>query len=127
MNLKEINPLTLAYLGDAIYELEIRIHNVKNGTLKVNNLQKESIKYVSAKNQAKILKELVSSSFFTEEEIDLIKRARNQKIKSKAKNTDVLTYKHSTAFEAILAYIYFKDKKRFNVLMEEVIRIVSMW
>ena len=77
MNTNLINPLVLAYIGDAIYELEIRTRLVNTKINKVNDLQKESIKYVSAKSQANYINVLIDANVLTEDEIDIYKRARN--------------------------------------------------
>ena len=102
------NILALAYLGDAIYELEIRKYLLDKNIEKVNTLQEESTKYVSAVNQAKFLKEMIDNDFFNSEELDIIKRARNHK-SHKSKSTDIVTYKYSTALEALIGYLYYKD------------------
>ena len=65
---KNINVLVLAYLGDSIYEIYIREYLIKKGIAKVNDLQKEAIKYVSAKQQCNYLKEMLANNFFNEEE-----------------------------------------------------------
>ena len=116
--MNNLNSLALAYLGDAIYELEIRTFLLNNNIVKVNDLQKEAIKFVSAKNQAYFLKELLERNFFTEEEIDIINRARNHKGNRHPKNTDIITYKHATAFEAIIGYWYQTKSTRFKEMME---------
>ena len=77
MNVIEINVLVLAYLGDAIYENYVRKYLINKGISNVNDLQTESIKYVSAKSQAKYLKVLMDNNFFMDDEISIIKRARN--------------------------------------------------
>lgn len=110
MNIKEINVLVLAYLGDTIYEDYIREYLINLGINNVNDLQKNSIKYVSAKGQAKYLKDLMQIEFFTKEEIDVIKRARNHKNNSHPKNCDIVTYKYATAFEALIGYLKLQNK-----------------
>lgn len=102
------NTLVLAYIGDAIYEVYIREYLVQKGICKVKDLQKESIKYVSAPSQAKFLKNMLNDGFFTEDEIDIIKNARNHKNHHKPKNTDIVTYKYATALEALIGYLYYK-------------------
>lgn len=111
------NVLTLAYIGDAIYELNIREYLIKQGLIKVNYLQTEAIKYVSAKAQAKFLKEMIEKDFFNEEELDIIKKARNHK-SHKMKSTDIVTYKHATALEALIGYLYYQNNiKRIDEIM----------
>ena len=115
-----MNNLVLAYLGDAVYELYIRENLIKKGICKVKDLQKESIKYVSAKSQVDILERLIETNFFKEEEIDIIKRGRNAK-GHKSKSTDIVTYKKSTGFECLIGYLYLNDKNRLNELLKEVL------
>ena len=122
MNVLEINVLVLAYLGDTIYENYIRHYLVNKGISNVNNLQTESINYVSAKAQAKFLEELINKDFFTEEEISVIKRARNYKSNSHPKNTDIVTYKHATALEALIGYLDLKNNKdRIDEIMNNIL------
>ena len=107
---KEINSLVLAYLGDTIYEDYIREYLIKSGIGNVNDLQKESIKYVSANAQSEILKKLINENFFSNDEIEIIKRARNHKVISHPKNCDIITYKYATGFEALIGYLKLEDK-----------------
>lgn len=117
IDMNNINILALAYLGDAIYELEIRKFLLEKNITKVNQLQTESIKYVSAVNQAKYLKEMLDKNFFTDEELNVILRARNHK-SHKSKSTDIVTYKYSTALEAVIGYLYYqKNNKRIEEIM----------
>ena len=111
MNVNEINAGVLAYLGDSVYEIEIRNSLVLKKIGNINNLQKESIKYVSAKSQAKILEELLEKDIFSEEELRTITRAKNYKTTSKPKNTDIITYKKATALEALFGFLYLSNNK----------------
>ena len=111
MNVLEINVLVLAYLGDTIYENYVRHYLINKGIGNVNKLQTSSIDYVSAKNQAKFLDSMVNNNFFSDEELSVIKRARNYKSDSHPKNTDIITYKHATALEALIGYLDLKDNK----------------
>ena len=116
------NMLVLAYLGDSIYELYIRKYLVDKGIAKVKELQSESIKYVSAKSQSRYLKEMIDNNFFNEEELNIIKCARNHKNNHKPKNCDIITYKHSTAFEALIGYLYLKnDNRRIEEIINNII------
>jgi len=113
-----INPLVLAYMGDAIYESYIREYLINKKIVKVNDLQTEAIKYVSATSQAKFLKEMLENNFLTEIEQNIIRTARNHKSR-KSKSTDIITYKHSTALEALIGYLYFnKNIKRIEEIMD---------
>lgn len=108
--IKEINSLVLAYLGDTIYEDYVREFLIRKGIGNVNELQTESIKYVSAKAQCEIVKRLINENYFTEEELTIIKRARNHKCISHPKNCDIITYKYATGFEALIGYLKLDNK-----------------
>ncbi len=110
MDINTINVITLAYLGDSIYEVYIRNSLIKKGIAKVSDLQKEAVKYVSAKAQANILTDLIEKNTFTDEELDIIKRGRNYKRNTHPSNTDIITYKMSTGFEALIGYLYLENK-----------------
>ena len=122
MNVLEINVLVLAYLGDTIYENYVRHYLIGKGIGNVNDLQTASINYVSAKNQAKFLEELMEEDFFSEDEVSVIKRARNYKSNSHPKNTDIITYKHATGLEAVIGYLDLIGKKdRIDLLMNKIL------
>lgn len=110
MKVNEISGSTLAYLGDAIWSLFVREYLVEKGYNRANDLQRKSVKFVSAKAQASFYHRLVEESFFDEAELDIFKRGRNFKSDSVPKNTDVATYRTSTGFEAILGYWYVEKK-----------------
>jgi len=107
----EINPLVLAYLGDTIYENYVRRYLINLGLTNVKQLQEAAVEYVSARCQAAYLKSLLDLDFFTDEEMDVLKRARNCKSKSHPKNCDILTYKHATALEAVIGYLDIVGRK----------------
>lgn len=102
-----MNVITYAYLGDAIYEVYIRKKLIDSEIVKVDNLQKEAVKYVSAKGQANILKKLINDNILSNDEVDIVKRGRNYKRNVHPKNTDIVTYKLSTGFEALIGYLYY--------------------
>ncbi len=108
---KEINSLVLAYLGDTIYEDYVREYLIRKGIANVNDLQKESVKYVSAKAQCCYLKELMNINFFSNDELDIIKRARNHKTISHPRNCDIVTYKYATGLEALIGYLDFTNRR----------------
>ena len=120
---KEINSLVLAYLGDTIYEDYIREYLIKKGIRNVNELQQQAIKYVSAKSQAKFIKDLINQNFLNEEEIEIIKRARNHKNNSHPKNCDIVTYKYATGFEALIGYLKLENNiERINEIIKEILK-----
>ena len=109
-NVNTINSLALAYLGDSIYEVYVREYLLKHNIVKVNELQKSAVKYVSAKGQCKYLMSMIESNFLTDEELTIITRARNHKSHTSPKNTDIVTYKYSTGLEALIGYLYLSGK-----------------
>ena len=111
MNVLEMNVLVLAYLGDTIYEQYIRKHFIMNGIGNVNDLQKEVTKYVSAKGQASYLQKMIDSSFLREDELDVVKRARNYKTTSHPKSCDIITYKYATGLEALIGFLDINHQK----------------
>lgn len=111
MDIREINVLVLAYLGDTIYEDYIRKYLITQGINNVNELQKQAVNFVSAKSQASYLKRMIDKNYFLEEEIDVIKRARNYKSKSHPKNCDIITYKNATGLEALIGYLDLKQNR----------------
>lgn len=121
MDLMEINVLVLAFLGDSIYENYVRKHLVLQGIGNVNKLQVETINYVSAVNQSRFLKEMIDNNFFSEEELSVIKRARNYKTTSHPKNCDIVTYKYATGLEALIGYL---DLKNNNERIDEIMNFI---
>ena len=111
MDINTINIITLAYLGDAIYEVYIREKLIKQGIAKVEDLQRRSTLYVSAKGQAQIVKNLIENNDLTEEELEIIHRGRNNKRSTHPKHTDIVTYKYSTGFEALIGYLYLSNQQ----------------
>lgn len=121
MDVNTINIITLAYLGDAIYEIYIREKLIELGISKVEDLQKEATKYVSAKGQAAILTSLLDNNLLTEEEIEIVKRGRNNKRSTHPKHTDIITYKLSTGFEALIGYLYLsKNTQRLEEILKHI-------
>lgn len=114
--MRTINVMSLAYLGDAIYEVYIR-ENLINKYAKVDELQRNAINYVSAKGQVRILDELINNNILNDEELDIIKRGRNYKRNIHPKNTDIITYKKSSGFEALIGYLYLKDMNRLKEIL----------
>ena len=112
---KRINPVVLAFLGDAVYSLFVREVLVKNTDGKAAELQRAAAKIVSATGQSEFLATV--ESFLTEEEQEIFKRARNAKKGSKAKHASVADYNRSTGCEAVLGFLWLiGDKERISFL-----------
>lgn len=101
MNWQEINALSLAYLGDAVYELWVRSHLLECGYVKVRDLHKAAVGYVRAGTQAQALHRIMPG--LDQTELQVVMRGRNAK-GGHPKNVDVVTYRHATAFEALVGY-----------------------
>jgi len=125
-DVKQMKSLALAYMGDAIYEVYIRDYLIRSGHAKVNDMHQSAIKYVSAKAQAKVLRHWLAEKFLDEEEEGVVRRGRNAKSATIPKNTDVVTYRYSTGFEALLGFHYFTNQQdRLDELMSEAVAIIE--
>ena len=122
MNTKLINIQVLALLGDAIYSLYIREKLIEVGYNDIEKIQKKQVEYVSAKGEVKALNYLIENNYLTEEEQEIIKRGRNYKNNNHPKNTDIITYKLSTGFEALLGDLYINNKER----LEEILNLIEV-
>ena len=105
---KMLSPLVWAYVGDSVYELFVRTKLTNNSNAKPHKLHIESIKYVKAKAQADILKKIEND--LTDEEKDIVRRARNAENHHLPKNADPADYMYSTAFEGLIGYLYLTKK-----------------
>ncbi|NLJ95819.1 MAG: ribonuclease III [Clostridiales bacterium] len=103
-DIKSYSGLTLAYIGDAIYELIIRTYIVEQGNAPVNKLHKKAVNLVKASAQAELYKNI--KDMLTEEEMAIYKRGRNSKSYSSAKNVDIIEYRTATGVEALIGYLY---------------------
>ncbi|ALS80128.1 MULTISPECIES: Mini-ribonuclease 3 [Planococcus] len=122
----QLNALALAYMGDAVYEQAVREHLLRSGRSKPNILHRQSTTFVSAKAQAVVLKRLTEEGFLTEAELAIMRRGRNAKSGSVPKNTDVQTYNFSTAFEAVLGWLYLKEEQaRVDEIISYAIEIIE--
>lgn len=120
----QTNPLVLAFLGDATYAHCVRYHLIARGLVKPNQLHKAANRYVSAKAQANILMNLMSK--LSADEVSIVKRGRNAKSGSSAKNADIIDYRHATAFEALIGYLYLNGKEeRIAEIMQQAFAIVE--
>lgn len=123
-----LNGLALAYVGDAIYEIYIREHLVQIGYTRPNQLHKTATKYVSAKAQSSLMHEMLEEeNFLTEEEVTMYKRGRNAKSHTSAKNADIVTYRTSSGFEALMGYLHLsKQTERLEAVISWCIHKVEV-
>jgi len=112
IDIAQLNPLALAYMGDAVLDVLVREHLLAKGQTRPHMLHRLTTRYVSAKAQAYVYRQMADENFFSAEEEDILKRGRNAKSKTIPKNTDVKTYRCSTAFEALIGYHYLADNRK---------------
>jgi len=117
----QLNPLVLAYIGDAVYEVMVRQYVVSRGNFRPHQLHRKATAYVSAKGQARALQDWLPQ--LTEEEMDIFKRGRNAKSGTMPKNANVLEYRHSTGFECLIGYLYYTQ--RFDRLRQLVLAALA--
>ncbi|MBA8759766.1 Mini-ribonuclease 3 [Staphylococcus coagulans] len=126
MNKKLLNPLSLAYVGDAVLDQHVRTYIILKLQSKPNRLHQEAKRFVSAKSQAATLEALIENNWFTEEERDIIRRGRNAKSYTKAKNTDIQTYRKSSGLEALIGYLYLEQQNaRLEALLTTIVEYVE--
>ena len=108
VDIHSYSPLTLAYIGDSIYDLIIKSIIINHGNKQVNKLHKETSGYVQASTQSQMMR--VLQEMLTEEEHAVYKRGRNAKSVSPAKNQSITDYRRATGFEALMGYLYLKKE-----------------
>lgn len=122
--INQLSPLTWAYVGDAIFELYVRTKLINETKLKPHELHIKAINYVKAKSQADMLKNI--TDILTDEEKDIVRRGRNAENHHLPKNANVQEYMYSTAFEALIGYLYLTKKEtRLKEIIEEAIKNIA--
>ena len=117
IDVNQMSPLVWAYIGDSVYEQYIRNYLVTNTKYKPHKLHIEATKFVKAAAQARIL-ELLEKDL-TEEEKEIVRRARNTKNHHLPKNSNVQEYMYATAFEGLIGYLHLsKNTSRLNEILE---------
>ena len=124
-DIRTYSPLTLAYIGDAVYDLVVRTIVVERGNKSANTLHKGTVKYVNARVQAKMIDALESE--LTEEETAVYHRGRNAKSYTAAKNASIIEYRKATGLEALYGYLYLNgQQERMLYLIREAIARIGM-
>jgi len=122
---KQLNTTALAYIGDAVYEVHVRNYVLQSGQVNADKLHQMAVQYVKAESQAKALKAIYDE--LSEEEQDLVRKARNRKTATKPKNADPVLYKFATAFEALIGYHYMADNQdRINEIVALAIAAIEL-
>ena len=117
-DIRSFSPLTLAYIGDAVYEIVIRTIIVEKGNAPVNKLQHKASSLVKAVAQKEAMEKILP--LLTEEEEAVYKRGRNAKSYTSAKNASVIDYRIATGFEALMGFLYMMGR---NERMLELVKI----
>ena len=108
VDINTYSPLTLAYIGDCVFDLIIKNLVISHGNKQVNMLHKETSSLVQASAQSLMMRKI--QEHLTEEETGVYKRGRNAKSVSPAKNQSITDYRRATGFEALLGYLYLKKE-----------------
>ena len=119
-----LNGLTLAYIGDAYYELQVRMHLIDKKLTNVNDLHKQAIRFTSGTSQAKIMNFFIDNQVINDNEIELFKRGRNASGPGR-KNIDAKTYHLATGFEALIGYLYLNNLNRADELIKSGIQFIE--
>jgi ribonuclease III family protein len=126
IDLQQLNALALAYMGDSILDTYVRYRLIASGKVRPHQLHKKATDYVSAPAQAEVLDCLLATDFLTEEEVNVAMRGRNAKPGNVRKNTDLQTYRKSTAFEALLGYLYLLNNyERLDEVIKQAFLIIE--
>lgn len=120
---RQINPLVLAFIGDAIYEVFVRTYLVdRNRDMSVHKLHVKAIEFVKAHAQSEFIKKIEEE--LNEEEIYFFKRGRNSKSGTVPKNADVQEYRTATGFETLIGFLYITEQnERLNYLLELIVQL----
>ncbi|MBP3431457.1 MAG: Mini-ribonuclease 3 [Clostridia bacterium] len=121
-NIKELSPLALAFIGDAVHTVFVREEVLKGGKDKLNTYNTKAKMFCNANSQSCTLEKL--EPLLTDEEKDIVRKARNCKPKHRAKNFDEKTYNKATSFEALVGFLYLtKQHKRLQQILQESMQI----
>lgn len=112
VNADSYSPLTLAYMGDCVYEMTIRTLLVSRGNAPVNTLNRKASNLAKAPSQSRMISALIDAEALTEEELAVYKRGRNAKSFSTAKNATVNDYRRATGYEALIGWLYLSGRSR---------------
>lgn len=126
VNVKQLNSLALAYIGDAVYEVHVRNHLIMSGQIRPNELHQRAVSFVSATAQASVIHHWIKEEILTEEEAAVVRRGRNAKSHSTPKNMPIHAYRHATAFEALIGYHYLeKNETRLDELLHLSVQFIE--
>lgn len=124
INITDYSPLTLAYIGDGIYEVIVRTVIVDEANRQVNKIHKAASNLVKAEAQAKMIHLIMDD--LTEDEVKIYKRGRNAKAVTRAKNASMADYRTATGFEALMGWLYLTGQsERMMMLIKKCIKLYN--
>ena len=122
--LKTYSPLSLAFLGDAVFSLFMREHVMRAGNMSARKLHDRTVKLVSANAQEKAILQIIEEKMLSDEETDVYRRGENAKVDTHAKNASLITYHRATGFECLIGWLYLKEEQeRMEELLTKAIEI----
>ncbi len=122
---RNANTTKLAYIGDAVYEIYVRLRSAEMCGRHAGDMNKYSVHYVKAESQAAAAKKL-AEWFYTGEELSLFKRARNRTNTAHPRGCTPAEYKLATGFEAVIGWLYITDERdRLDAVISEAIAIID--
>lgn len=123
----QLNGATLAYIGDAVYEIAVRRHVLNQGITHPNRLHQAAVRYVGAVGQAAVIQTWIKGDdVLTQDEITMYKRGRNNKANTKAKNASIGDYRQATGFESLLGWLSLTNQtQRLETLIEAAIQLID--
>ena len=119
-----MNGLAYAYLGDEVYELEVRKHLIAKGYTKINKLHKEAIKFTSAIAQSYAIIEMLDE--LNEEELRAFKLGRNSSAKQTKKTASMIEYKNATGLESLVGVMFEENPSRMKEIVKKIIEIIEV-
>jgi len=119
-----MNGLSYAYLGDAVFELEVRQHLISTGMTRINRLHKTAIKFTSAVAQSTAVKKILDE--LSEEELRFYKLGRNSGARQAKKTASMIDYKMATGLESLVGYLYLNNPERMKELVKKIIETVEV-
>ncbi|HHT64089.1 MAG: Mini-ribonuclease 3 [Bacillota bacterium] len=124
LNPEVLSSLTLAYIGDAVYELWVRCYLLSRGPQRVNDLHRETVKYVNAGTQSKFVQLL--EPLLDEKEAMVLRKGRNAKSGRQPKKTEMIDYRRATGLEALVGYLYLLNKQeRLEEIFSRLVELVE--
>ncbi|MEG1537019.1 MAG: ribonuclease III domain-containing protein [Clostridiales bacterium] len=108
-DLRQMSPLTLAYIGDGVYEMAVRRYLVDGGLSKTNELHKTAVQYVNSDRQSRLYGEI--ESCLSEEELTIFRHGRNAKSGHQPPNTGVATYRRATGLETLIGWLHLAGRE----------------